>query len=151
MASVSAAHLIIFIGVLAVTGAFMGSFTDQTSQIMAAYEERAEEQSAEMRTEITIIDDPQVSVYNDTTNNVTFHVKNIGERTLPTDPETIDVFIDGEHQPIGNLTVTLPASSEWYEREVATITVSDVSLGSGEHRIKIVVTGGTATFEFEEP
>lgn len=151
MASVSAAHLIIFIGALAVTGVFMGSFVDQTDQIMNAYSQKADKESAEIRTEIEIIDDPQVSVYNDSANTVTVHVKNIGDRTLPTEPETIDVFIDGEYQPAENLTITLPTESEWYEREVATITVSGISLSSGEHRVKIVVRGGEATFEFEEP
>lgn len=149
MASVSASTLIIFIASIIVAASVAGTMTAGVSQLGDALGDRSLDVANEIRTDIVIISDPgSEAIYDETTENVTILVKNTGSSELSTDPDTIDVIIDGEY--VVDVSTRLVGDDEaWTRGAVVELTVNvERQLGAGSHRAVVIVNDDRETFEF---
>ncbi|MXR52713.1 flagellar protein G [Halovenus sp. WSH3] len=157
MASVSVSHLIIFIAAMLVAGSVAGLLTTTVDDISRAIEDQGFSTSDEIRSDISIINDAGATSTNSSgsTTNVTLYVKNTGSSELSTQPEDIDVLINGQFVTgIGSGRITLLEGAEvWSEGEVVEIVVdvSDVTINDpGENRAQVRVQGGEDVFVWEQ-
>lgn len=147
MASVSVSTLIIFIASIIVAASVAGTMTVGVSQLGDALGDRSLDVANEIRTDIVIISDPgSEAIYDETTENVTILVKNTGSSELSTDPDSIDVIIDGEY--VVDVSTRLIGDDEaWTTGAVVELTV-ERQLDSGSHRAVVIVNDDRETFEF---
>ncbi|MFB6070199.1 MAG: flagellar protein G [Halanaeroarchaeum sp.] len=147
MASVSSETLILFIASILVAASVAGTMTSGVSRLSDALGDRSVDVSNEIRTDVEIISDPASgSVYDAGTDTLTLLVKNTGSQPLSTDPETVDVLVDGKFRT--NTSITVVDGSAWTEGNVVRLNVSDVSLADGDHRAVVVVNGNREVLEF---
>ncbi|MFB6303651.1 MAG: CARDB domain-containing protein [Haloferacaceae archaeon] len=146
MASVSTSHLILFIASMVIAAGVAGTFVDSVSDVSAAIDDQSLDVSQEVRGDVEIISDAGSQVYDNSTENVTIHVKNTGTRELTADSEFVDVLVDGEYR--SNVTVTVVDGSAWAEHNVARLEISVGALDAGDHRVKVVVDGDEEVFRF---
>lgn len=147
MASVSVSHLIIFITSLVVAAGVAGTLTTQVEGVSQAIDDQGLDVSREIRTDIEVISDAgSDEVYDDGANELTLLVKNTGSRTLANDSSQVDVLVNGTYQ--GDVSITVLDATDWEPTAVAEITVSNVGLSSGDHRVKVIVTGDEEVFAF---
>ena len=149
MADVSIPSMILFIASIVVAASVAGVLVDTVNGVSSALDDRGADLAKEIRTDIEIISDPQSGVYDSGTNNLTLYVKNTGLRKLPADEVVVDVLVDGRYQT--NVTMTAVGGTGWRPTDVVELTVSELSLSSGDHRVKIVLDGEEETFEFRQP
>ena len=151
MASVSVSHMILFIASIIVAASVVGVFTDSISRVSEAIEDRGGSLSEKVRTDIQIISDAgSTAVYNETTSNITLHVKNTGSTALRPDADGMDVFVDGRYETDVTLTV-IGGDDQWRRGEVvrAEIEPNDGNgLDTGDHRVKVIVNEDEEGFEF---
>jgi flagellar protein FlaG len=152
MASVSASHLILFIASMVIAASVAGVFTSNVDRLSEAIDDQGLQVSDNVRTDVEIISDSgSDNVYDDTVSEVTLHVKNIGTNDLLPNATQVDVLVNGEFQPSGDLTIEVLGTGDpntWTENEVVRITISQ-SLSPGDHRAKVIVNGDEEVFEFK--
>lgn len=156
MASVSASHLIIFIASIVIAAGVAGTLTSEVGRLSGAIDDIGLDLSQDIRTDIEIISDEGSedkdgnTAYDpspgDGDGNVTLHVKNTGARKLPSTPDTVDVFVDGEY--VSNVGISIVDASEWRVGNVAELEIDTGDLASGDHRLKVVVDSDEEVFEF---
>lgn len=126
----------------------MAVINTNVQQLSGATVESAHTLSGQLRTDVTVINDPEAIPANNTV--YTFYVKNTGKTTLATD--LVTVMIDGAIVPTGNVSVTvLGGASEWGPADVIRIEADPgYSLASGRHRVRVTVENGVSdTLDFE--
>lgn len=147
MASVSVSHLIIFIASIVVAAGVAGVFTDSVGQLSEAVGEQGVDVANDVRSDIEIISDSGSSaVYDESTNELTLHVKNTGSNRLPPDADKFDVFVNGRYDLDVESTL-IGGGDRWGPGEVVRLTITE-DLSSGDHRVKIVVDGDEEVFRF---
>jgi flagellar protein FlaG len=147
MAIVSSETLILFIATVLVAGSVAGALTGGVNQLSSAVGDRSVDVSDEIRTDVEIISDPASSaVYDNGNNTVRLLVKNTGSNTLATDPDTIDVIVDGIYQT--NVSTERIDGTEWRSGDVVRLTVTNMSLPDGDHRVLLDINGNSEIFEF---
>ncbi|MFB6299762.1 MAG: CARDB domain-containing protein [Halobacteriales archaeon] len=153
MASASVSHMVIFIASMIIAASVVGTFTTQVSQVSNALDDQALDVSEKIRTDIEVISDSGSEVYDSSTNNITIHVKNTGSRTLSAETSEVSVLLDG--QLMTTVSITIVDGSEWQAGDVIEITFDTTedgnlgeSLDTGDHRIKVIVTGNEDVFRF---
>lgn len=146
MASVSTSHLILFIASMVVAAGVAGTFTSTVSDVSGAIEDQSIDVSEDVRTDVEIISDAGSEVYDNSTGNVTIHVKNTGSTGLTADAQFLDVLVDGQYRT--DVTVTVLDGAEWDEHNVAEVEISVGSLDSGDHRVKLIVNDDEEVFRF---
>lgn len=151
MASVSSSTLIIFIASILVAASVAGTMTSGVQRLSGALGDRSIDVSHQIETDVEIISDPGSpgSVYNETDSQLTLLVKNTGSKSLPAAPGTFDVIVDGEYAT--SLTVEVVDGSSWSPGNVARVNASGVSLGSGDHRVVVIVNGDREVLELRTP
>lgn len=148
MSGVSVTHLVLFIASMVVASSVAVAFTGQVDDLTASLDQRGEDLSGEVRTDVEVISDPGSQVYNRSGNeNVTLLVKNTGARTLPDDGTAVDVVVDGTY--VTNVSVTVVDDTVWGETSVARVAVDGPALDAGDHRVKLVVNGDEEVFRFK--
>lgn len=146
MADSVVSGLIIFIASIVVAAAVSGVLINTVGGMSAALGDRGDDLSEDLRTDIEIISDPGATVYDSGTENVTLLVKNTGQRTLPPDPNTIDVLVDGQYAPA--VSVSVMTGTDWAVGDVLSLEISTGPLDAGDHRVKVVVGGDSEVFTF---
>jgi len=149
MASVSVSHLIIFIAAMVVAASVAGALTSTVNDISSAIDEQGPSVSDDIRSDITIINDAGSSVKNGS-GAVVLYVKNTGDTELPTQPDRIDVLINGQFSLADNVTIVTSGDGVWRRNDVAEIAITDPPTLSGDNRVKLVVGGAEDTFIWEE-
>lgn len=156
MASVSVSHLIIFIAAMLVAASVAGLLTNTVDDISNAIEEQGFSTSDEIRSDITIINDPGAGVYDNDTNELTLYVKNTGSTELSTNSDNIDLFVNGIFTGVEDEDIeVLPEDEEsrvWGRNDVVRITIADNSdyVNPGQNRVKLVASGAEDIFIWEE-
>lgn len=147
MASVSSSTLIIFIASILVAASVAGTMTNGVQRLSGALGDRSVDVSQEIRTDVELINDPGTpsSIYNSSSDTITLLVKNTGSQTLPAQPSTFDVLVDGTYATPSNVTVI--GGGSWTKGEVARVTV-DQNLTAGDHRVVVTVNGDREVLEF---
>jgi flagellar protein FlaG len=152
MASVSVSHMILFIASMVIAASVAGVFTSNVDRLSEAIDDQGLQVSDNVRTDIEIISDSgSDNVYDTNTDELTLHVKNIGTNDLVPNATQVDVLVDGEFQPPGNLTIEVLGNGDpltWTENEVVRITIVQ-PLDVGDHRAKVIVNGDEEVFEFK--
>ena len=146
MAEISVPTLILFIASIVIAAGVAGVLVDTVSSISNAVDDRGGDVSQSIRTDVEIISDPEVGVYDAANDTVTLYVKNTGVRTLPADTSTIDVFLDGRYQT--NVAVTVVEGGDWEPNGVVELVISDAVLSPDDHRVKLVIDTDEELFEF---
>jgi flagellar protein FlaG len=145
MAEISVPTLILFIASIVIAAGVAGVLIDTVSGISNAVDDRGGDVSKSIQTDVEIISDPEAGVYDDANNTVTLYVKNTGVRTLSTQ-NAFDPFVDGRYQ--SNTTVSVVDGTEWTPDAVVKLTISEISLAAGDHRVKLVVDSDEEVFSF---
>jgi len=148
MAGGSAAELILFIAAIVVAASVAGTLTSEVDRVSDAISAKSLDVADEIRADAEIVSDAGAQVYNRSGNeNVTVHVRNTGASDLPADSGTVDVLLDGEYQTGVNVSV-VGGGDTWHRGEVARLEFSAPDLPTGDHRLKLVVSGDEEVFRF---
>ncbi|GAA0514754.1 flagellar protein FlaG [Halorubrum aquaticum] len=159
MASVPVSHLILFVASLVIAAGVVGTVTTGVDRVSAAVEDGSLDATQQLRTDVTVISDPNGGVYNGTENNVTLLVKNTGTQRLAPDGSGVDVVFDGEYvrpdATTGEL-VSVDGATAWSRGDVLRLTIDlDVvgvnpgeSSGTSDHRVYLTVNGDEELFQF---
>jgi flagellar protein FlaG len=145
--------LILFIAAMLVAASVAGLLTSTVNDIGDAIEDQGLATSEDIRSDITIINDAGAT--ENTSGNVTLYVKNTGSSDLSTQPEDIDILINGEFVTgIGSGRISLLDGAQiWSEGDVLEIVVdvTDVEINDpGENRAQVVVGGAEDIFIWEQ-
>ncbi len=108
MAGESIAQLIFFIGAIVIAVGVIAAVTSNVQSITASYSINSKTLADQLRTEITIINDPQIIPH--INNNYSFYIKNTGKTTL--DPTAVNMLIDGSYTSVTNN--IMEGGSNWY-------------------------------------
>lgn len=147
MASVSTSHLILFIASLTIAAGVAGTLVQGVGDISNSIDERSLDVSNEIQTDMEIISDPGSPVYNTSGNgNVTLLLKNTGSQQLSTNADSMEILLDGQFKV--NVTITVIGGELWTTEAVARVETSAPELGSGDHRVRLVVNGDEEVFTF---
>ncbi|WP_178917321.1 flagellar protein G [Natronomonas gomsonensis] len=152
MASLSASSLILFIAAIGIAAGVSGVMVDSVGGISESITTHGDSVEEQLDTDITIISDTgSDAIYDDTDGTVTVLVKNTGDRSLPTDPDLVDVVFDGEYVVPSStaITVVSDGGKTWKEGEVIELVIDlDGSLYAGEHRATVIVDGDEEVLRF---
>lgn len=137
MASSAASETILFIGAVLAASALAGVFAMVVGDLSDDVRSQGDRLGSELRTDITIINDPNAVP----TAPLVVYVKNTGTATLLT-PETT-VLLDGVvSQSVTYDVLGSTDDATWPVGAVLQITVSDLSPGAGDHRLRVVSANG---------
>lgn len=154
MASVSASSLIIFIAALSIAAGVSGVMVDSVQDISQSISTHGEDVQNQLDTDIAIISDAgSNAIYDANNETVTVLVKNTGDRRLPAESKHVDALFDGEYVTSSEFNVTVVSNDEglWREGDVAEVEIQlDGPLGTGEHRVVIIVDGDREVLRFYE-
>jgi len=144
-AGTSATQMIFFITSVIIALGVVGALFLNVQSISTAATVGSKTFSQQLRTDITIINDPEKIPYG--ASNYTFYVKNTGKEDLST--QYITVLIDGSLVPDGNLNKTiLNGDAVWMPGDVLQINAT-VSIDIGSHSLRVITENGVEdSFEF---
>ncbi|MXV61804.1 flagellin [Natronorubrum sp. JWXQ-INN-674] len=150
MSSVSATHLIMFIGSLVIASAVAGTVIIEVGNVSDSIEMRGSAVAEEIDTEIAIISDesqPDAMVNDD--GSVSVLAKNIGNKDIPGDPRYIDVVVDGSYAPVESVERLDADSNGWDRGGVVEITTeADQLNGDGDTDVAVIVNGNEDAITF---
>lgn len=148
MAGGSAAELILFIAAIVIAASVAGTLTSEVDRVSDAISAKSLDVAGEIRADAEIVSDPGAGVYNDTSENVTIHVRNTGVSDLPADPGTVDLVLDGEYVT-GATVAVVDGGDSWHRGDVVRIEFATGGLAPDtDHRLKLVVRGDEEVFRF---
>lgn len=152
MASVSVSHMVLFVASLVIAAGVVGTVTAGVDRVNAAVQAGSVDAAQDMRTDVTVISDAGSAdaVYDAETETITLLVKNTGTQRLPPDGSGIEVLLNGGYvdpDRTSGEVLTAPDSGAWTRGDVLELTI-DQSLGSGDHRVVLIVNGDEETFQF---
>jgi flagellar protein FlaG len=139
MAGESIAQLIFFIGAIVIAVGVIGVLTVNVQSITASYSINSKTLADQLKTDITIINDPAAIPYVGT--NYSFFVKNTGKNTL--DNSSVNMFIDGNYTNVTNKMTIMDGGSIWYPTYVLRLNyTTTTALTSGDHTVRVVAGNG---------
>ncbi len=138
MAGESIAQLIFFIGAIVIAVGVIAAVTSNVQSITASYSINSKTLADQLKTDITIINDPAAIPY--VGGNYSFFVKNTGKNTL--DNSSVNMFVDGNYTTniTGKMKI-MEGGSVWYPTYVLRLNYSD-TLASGDHTVRVVAGNG---------
>ncbi len=136
--SIPSAHIIFFIGVVAVSAGVIAAFNNYIEETKGAMTDKKNFITNQLRTQIEIVN----ARYASTVSYI--HAKNVGDRLVGTD--CISVFVDNTYIADGSLAIvnasdTGTARTEWDIEETLEFQATK-SLTGGTHTVKIVTCNG---------
>ena len=160
MASVPVSHLILFIASLVIAAGVVGTITTGVDRVSAAVDDAGLDATEQLRTDVTVISDPNAGVYNASgEENVTLLIKNTGTYRLAPDGSGLDVVFNGQFvRPValdGEL-VSEGSGAARSRGDVLLLTIDvneidayDEGLEAGtDHRVFISINGDEELFQF---
>ena len=159
MASVPVSHLILFIASLVIAAGVVGTITTGVDRVSAAVDDAGLDATEQLRTDVTVISDPNAGVYNATEENVTILIKNTGTQRLAPDGSGLDVVFDGRFvrpEALDGELVSVDGATAWSRGDVLELTIDlneidDIDTLSDEnsdHRVFISINGDEELFQF---
>jgi flagellar protein FlaG len=137
-AGTSATHMVFFIVSVVIALGVAAALFANIQPLTSAANTGSKTLSEQMRTDITVINDPELIPFSD--GNYTFYVKNTGKEDLPN--IDISVIINGVIIPDSIVTKTiLSGNPMWRAGDVLEIKVA-TALGSGSHNFRIITYNG---------
>lgn len=151
MASVPVSHLILFIASLVIAAGVVGTITTGVDRVSAAVDDAGLDATEQLRTDVTIISDPDAGVYDASDGNVTLLIKNTGTYRLAPDGSDLDVVFNGSYvQPnaISGKLVSADGANAWSRGDVLRLTIDVGGLANGDHRVYLAANGDEELFRF---
>lgn len=146
MVRASLVQLLLFITAVSVSTLFVGMVVTETGLYAQSSEAESERDVAVIDAEIAVINDVESdTIYDDTSDEVTVYLKNVGGGTL--DPAETELLVDGEYVQPEAMQV-LDAGDSWRESTVLEVTLP-AALEPGNHRVVATVDSAREHFEFE--
>ena len=147
MADVSVPSLILFIASIVIAAGVAGVLIDTVTGISGALDDRGADVAENIRTDVEVISDAESAVYDSGSDTLTLYVKNTGRRSIPATSESVDVIVNAQYRT--NVTVsTVDGGTEWAPHGVVELRIGGLTLDSGDHRVRLVVSGDEETFRF---
>jgi flagellar protein FlaG len=147
MADVSVPSLILFIASIVIAAGVAGVLIDTVTGISGALDDRGADVAENIRTDIEVISDAESNVYDGGSGTLTLYVKNTGRRTIPATNESFDVIVDAQYRTNVSVTV-VDGNAEWTPHGVVEVEIGGLNLDSGDHRVRLTVSGDEETFRF---
>lgn len=146
MSSVTATHLIMFIGSLVIASAVAGTVIVQVDNVGSSIENRGSTVAEDLETDIAIISDETQSdaIVNQTADptTVTVLVKNIGSRDLTAHPSVVDALVDGSYDTVESVERVDADGTTWEPGGVVRVTILTTDHDvSGDVDIAVIVNG----------
>ncbi len=157
MASVPVSHLILFIASLVIAASVVGTITTGVDRVSAAVDDAGLDATEQLRTDVTVVSDPDAGVYNATDDSVTLLIKNTGTYRLAPDGSGLDVVLDGQYvrpEATAGELVSADGANAWGRGDVLRLTIDATEVGGssgldgGDHRVFITVNGDEELFQF---
>lgn len=148
MASVSVSHLIIFVASLVVAAGVVGTLTTGVERVNSAVEDGSLDVSQQVRTDITIVNDPGATYT--TGEELTVYVRNTGSQGIPIQSSAVDIVFNGNYIPNSNTTIS-DANGDadvWRPNGVVEITITSPLIEPDDNRLFLTVNGDEEVFEF---
>lgn len=148
MASVSVSHLIIFVASLVVAAGVVGTLTTGVDRVNNAVEDGSLDVSQQVRTDVTIISDPNTPNISD--DQITIHGRNTGSQGIPIEQSAVDIVFNGQFVSNSQFTISDANGEEtvWRRDGVVEITVQEPTVSDGDNRLFLTVNGDEEVFEF---
>ena len=143
MAGEAITQMIFFIGAVVIATGVIGVLTVNVHSITASYGMSSQTLADQLKSDITIINDPAAVPYDSAGDNYSFFIKNTGKNTLY--PTSVNMFIDGNYYNFSrNWTIMdNKSSSNWYPAQVLRINYSlNTSFPPGDHTVRVVAGNG---------
>ena len=135
----SITHLIFFIGAIIIAVGVIGVVTTNVQSITASYGMNSKSLADQLKTDITIINDPASIPY--INNNYSFFIKNTGKSTI--DPTTVNMFVDGNYTNVTNKWTVMESGNLWYPTYVLRLNyTTTTALSTGDHTVRVVAGNG---------
>ncbi len=146
-AGTSATHIIFFIVSVVISLGVAGALFMNVQSISNAAIAGSKTLSEQLKTDITVINDPDKIPYDPSSGIYTFYVKNTGQADLSA--THITVLIDGTFVPDGSLNKTIiEGGTMWQTGDVLNINAT-VTIAPGSHKIRVMAENGVEDeFEF---
>ncbi len=126
---------IIFIAVLIAAGGLAAAMTAIANDLAGDARDRGEQRAHDLASDIRIINDPADVT---TSPNLVLYVKNTGTSAL--DTGQLDVIVNGAVSTSLSLDVVGSSDDEtWPAGSVVQVTVTDIAVGSGDHRVQATI------------
>lgn len=141
-AETAVTHMIFFITTVIIAMSVVLILSANVQSITGATSSSSKVLSDQLKTDITIISDPELIPY-DGVDGYTFYAKNTGKSELSL--TYVDVIIDGTLLSPSNVTLSLmDEGTLWSTGDVLVITAitNPDPLGSGDHRIRVIAENG---------
>jgi len=135
-------HMIFFIAAVVIAMGVIAVLSVNIQSITGATYAGSKVLSDQMRTDITIINDPEIIPYDSYEKRYTFYAKNTGESELNT--EFVTILIDGVLiEPSNVQSEVIDGDVMWRPGDVLVVNVTmSSSLSIGDHRVKIAAENG---------
>ncbi len=145
-AGTSATEMIFFITSVMIALSVVGAIFLNVQSISSAVTIGSKTLTAQLKTDITVINDPEFTHYS--SGNYTFYIKNTGAEEL--DTEYINVMIDGTLISNVNLNKTIIGGGQtWLTGDVLKINATIDPLIGDSHNLRIITANGIEdTFTF---
>jgi flagellar protein FlaG len=143
-------HMILFIAAVIIAMGVITVLSTNIQSLTGATYLGSKFLSDQIRTDITIINDPEIVPYDSYEKRYTFYAKNTGVSELNT--EFITILVDGMLIEPSNLqTSVIDGDVVWRPGDVLVVNVTMPSaLSSGDHRVMIVAENGkSASLSFK--
>ncbi|MCQ6962752.1 flagellin [Methanolobus chelungpuianus] len=136
-------HMIFFIAAMILAMGVITVLSADVQSIVSSSSANSKLVAQQMRTDITIVNDPLMVPYDSSGNTYTFYAKNTGRTELT--PDFITVLVDGILVEPDNMEVEiLDGDVVWRPGDILVLHVipSPSPLGSGDHRILVAAENG---------
>jgi len=150
MGSVSVSHLIIFIASIVVAAGVAGTLAGGVTSVSSAIDDGTVDVTQEIRTDITVLNDPSITFQTTDSTSIDVYVRNTGSTDLHPRPANIDIIYNGRFISNEEFTVTEVESdaSSWKPGDVVEITLTDVEVQDGRNNVYIIVNGNEEEYTF---
>lgn len=151
MASVSSAHLVLFIAAVLIAAALAGTVTESAGRLGNAIDENSQVESEQTDTAVRVVSDADApaAVYDAANETLTLYVKNVGDSTLSSDPEDVTVLVNGTYASDQQTTVL--DADEWRPGALLRVRVDVTLPPDSETRVVVNPTGARDSFVFTTP
>ncbi|MDH5020470.1 archaellum stator protein ArlG [Halobacterium rubrum] len=151
MASVSSAHLVLFIAAILFSAALAGTLTESANSLGASIEDAADADATRTATAFQIVsdDDAPSAVYDADTETLTVLVKNTGDTTIPSQPDDVTLLVDGAYQT--DTQTTALDDDRWRPGTVLRVRTNVTLAPDTETRVVVDASGHRDYFVFTTP
>ncbi len=136
-------HMIFFIAAIILAISVVALISADVQSMVASSGSSSKLLSEQMKTDITVVNDPEIIPYDGTSKKYTFYAKNTGKTELV--PEYVTVLVDGIMIGPDDIDIDLTDGDViWRPGEILTLNVTTTPspLDSGDHRILVAAENG---------